>query len=299
MENIQAFEQIGLYSNEYSPFYNLNDGHHFVASSQPTLVEKLQTTLELDKLLEIYAKEAFRYVSFCGLSFSHDDNEIAVRGSVPGRHRLCFDIKVDNQSLGQLAYNINKELTKEQFDFLDKFHHQLRYPLRNAISFYQVKKMAIKDNLTGLGNRCYYDENIERMVQHANRHRSHFSLMVLDLDEFKQVNDTHGHQRGDEVLREFSDILNQSVRGSDRVFRLGGDEFVIILEGEQSEGMKTIAARIQHHVANSKLMVTNGVSTSIGCATFEPGETAQEIFERADKALYNAKNVGKNCTRIA
>jgi diguanylate cyclase (GGDEF)-like protein len=299
MDNLTTIEQMTHYNNNLSSVIALSSTTAPSSPEPSSLLEKLQVTLALPEMLTIFAQEAAKLINFCGLSFHYDNQEITTANSVPGRQRLSFNLSINNNPIGQLIYNINSNLTRQQLRWLDVLHNQVVYPFRNAISYNKVLKLALIDSLTSIGNRCHFDDMIERNIGHANRHESAFSLMVLDLDEFKQVNDSHGHQEGDEILKAFANILKASVRGNDMVFRLGGDEFTILLDCPKHKAADALAARIQHQVAANPIMGKYGVSTSIGCAHFEMGDSRDSLFARADEALYSAKALGKNCTQIA
>lgn len=155
------------------------------------------------------------------------------------------------------------------------------------------------DALTELPNRGSYDRAMVREYAHAMRTGSPLVVAVLDLDRFKQVNDTHGHAIGDHVLQAFAKILKEERRASDFVGRVGGEEFVIILPGTGIDGAQTFLERLRKSVADSlHVPVSNEilcVTVSIGVAQLQDGEDIATFFRRADEALYRAKNEGRNC----
>lgn len=299
MENVSSSDFLTTLNSEFSPLFGLTLTDGYSERLIVSLVEQLQTTLEIDQLLEIFSMEAAKTVRFCGLSLSFDNETIAVRGSVPGKHRISFNITVDNKILAQLSYGLTEGLSKSAIRHLEKLHSQLGYSLRNALAFHKVKRLALKDALTGLSNRGHFDDSLNQAMAHAKRKRSTFALMMLDLDNFKQANDTFGHQAGDYVIQEFAAILNRSIRGDDSAFRLGGDEFAIIACGNDDSEANVIAARIQHNVATNPIMIKHGVSTSIGFTFFDQNDSVSSLYTRTDSALYAAKDFGRNCTKTA
>lgn len=299
MENFPNSDFITNINSDLSPLFNLGFMEPINEPSSVSLVEQLQTTLEIEQLLEIFSMEAAKTLRFCGLNFQFGHQNIAVRGSSPGKHRICFNISVDNNMLGQLSYSLNHTLTKTDISRLETLHQALRFPLRNALEFYRVKKLALKDSLTGLSNRGHFDTCLHQAMLQGKRSQSTFALIMLDLDEFKQVNDNFGHQSGDEVIKAFADILRRSIRGEDNAFRLGGDEFAIIASGKEVGEANAITARIQHNVANCPIMVQYGVSSSIGFTLFNSDDSVSSLYTRADQALYAAKDFGRNCTKTA
>jgi diguanylate cyclase (GGDEF)-like protein len=169
----------------------------------------------------------------------------------------------------------------------------------------QLKLLAATDGLTGLPNKRAFEEALHRDLSRADREGSALSLIVLDLDEFKKVNDTHGHSVGDDVLRMSSSVLKRSLRTGDVAARYGGEELVVILPKTDAAGARVVAERLRSAIALSPVVAPAGsihVTASVGVATVHgPGcrETAARLFEAADGALYDAKRAGRNRVCVA
>ncbi len=262
------------------------------------LVAKLQKTLEVHKLINIFSLEVAKLVSFNGLQFHGIDGVVEMEGSKHSGQTVSFDLEVESERLGQLIYFSKQSLTKPLTDKLDRLHDMLVYPLRNALLFNRVKKLATKDALTGLSNRSHFDDYLNKKLERCRRHHRNFGLMMLDLDNFKQVNDNHGHLLGDEILVNFSNILSSSVRGTDTVFRFGGDEFAILIDDNNQTVSNIIATRIQQFVHSDNLLRQHAVTTSIGFTLAQSKDSDVTVVERADRALYQAKNAGRDCCKI-
>ncbi|WP_415889789.1 diguanylate cyclase [Neptuniibacter sp. SY11_33] len=157
-----------------------------------------------------------------------------------------------------------------------------------------LKEIALKDQLTGLYNRYYLLETAEQRLAHTERHSDPLSVMLLDLDYFKQVNDTHGHLVGDKVLREFGDLLGRICRKDDIPARFGGEEFVVLLGHCDLEAGVEKAEEVRERVEQLKPEGLD-ITVSIGVVQFYPGESIEQLLDRADKALYKAKDEGRNC----
>jgi diguanylate cyclase (GGDEF)-like protein len=299
VENIPASDFLTTLTNEFTPLFGLTLDDEYGQRHSVSLVEQLQTTLEIDQLLEIFSMEAAKTVRFCGLTLNFNNETIAVRGSMPGKHRMCFNITVDGTIQAQLSYGLTEGLGKNAIRHLEKLHKQFGYPLRNALSFYKVRRLALKDAMTGLSNRGHFDDCLNQAMLHAKRKRSTFALIMLDLDKFKLANDTFGHLSGDEVLKSFASIIRRSIRGDDNTFRIGGDEFAIIADGHDEEEANAIAARIRHNVANDPTMKKYGVSASIGFTFYKNEDSLSSLYMRTDNALYAAKDAGRNCCKTA
>lgn len=156
---------------------------------------------------------------------------------------------------------------------------------------------ALTDGLTGVQNRRYFDDALREYLVEFQRIERPISLMILDLDHFKQVNDTHGHDIGDVVLKAVANCLKDLTRHHDVVARLGGEEFAVVTPNMDAELLTTFAERIRKAIANLSIMSGNvrlRVTTSVGLAVWDRKETAEEFYRRADRQLYEAKRMGRN-----
>jgi two-component system, cell cycle response regulator len=163
----------------------------------------------------------------------------------------------------------------------------------------ELDRMSRTDALTGLYNRRHLEERLREYDSAAVRHGHALAVVMLDIDHFKRINDAEGHQGGDEVLREITRRFKQQVRGEDVVGRWGGEEFLIIVA--QTEGMDPLAERIRSAVADEPFVLGDHqrlVTISAGCAAGPPGDT-DELIRRADTALYQAKDAGRNRVVVA
>ena len=314
MENVHVLTQRSPHAGEFLPptadLYPSEAQHGLTH-----LVEQLQRTLELDKIIDIFSQEAAKITPFLGLQFHSVDGLVEIQGCQPAPCKLeqtnaeqtqfkrnndantAFELEVEGERLGQLIYFSQLPIKRTDLSKLSKLHRILIYPLRNALMFRRLKKLATRDALTGLNNRNAFDENLNRKLQQCRRHHRPFGLMLLDLDNFKQVNDQYGHKAGDKVLNEFSKILASAVRGTDTLYRFGGDEFAILVEDDQPNVCKIIANRIKTMVHEHRLLHQYTVTASMGFTQARAKDSEDSVFIRADKALYKAKSAGRNCYR--
>jgi two-component system cell cycle response regulator len=159
---------------------------------------------------------------------------------------------------------------------------------------------AITDGLTGLYNRRYMETHLTTLVEQATGRNKPLAALVLDIDYFKSINDTYGHDAGDDVLREFAIRVRKSIRGIDLACRYGGEEFVIVMPETDMAVATTVAERLRRRIATEPFPVEQGrssidVTISIGIAAIEGAEdTAATLLKRADQALYRAKRDGRN-----
>ncbi|MBL4618571.1 MAG: PleD family two-component system response regulator [Marinicaulis sp.] len=186
-----------------------------------------------------------------------------------------------------------------------RVHTQLRrkrYVDQLRSSFQASLEMAVTDQLTGLYNRRYLASHLSAMFERAQWTDRPLATMILDIDHFKKINDTYGHDAGDKVLKEFADCVARSVRGIDLACRYGGEEFLVAMPDTDMAFAAIVAERLRQEVAGKKFMINGGrdaieITVSIGIASTEnnPDEdSAQKLIKRADEALYEAKDGGRN-----
>jgi diguanylate cyclase (GGDEF)-like protein len=161
----------------------------------------------------------------------------------------------------------------------------------------ELARIANTDNLTGLANRRYLDEELSRLIARSERHGLPLSVLILDADRFKDVNDRHGHQAGDEALVALAARLSERLRAEDIVGRWGGEEFMVLAPDVDHGGAGTLAEALRARVAGRPIETSSGplpVTVSVGWAFRRPGESAADLLERADVGLYAAKRGGRN-----
>lgn len=205
---------------------------------------------------------------------------------------------VSKLGTAKLLYRLQRVLSPVEQAELEQIEILLSQPLFNAIAYSQMSEQAMFDSLTGLGNRHYFGQCIRTSLARAGRAHSPISLAVLDLDNFKQLNDSLGHKFGDRVLTQFGKLLKRGIRNADQAFRIGGDEFVVLVEGDLESAVR-MSERLLEMLANETLFHRHGIACSIGIAAWSAGVNQDQLFEQADRALYRAKAAGRNRYCIA
>ena len=216
----------------------------------------------------------------------------------PIRALYGFPIVIEREVAGVLliADTHPQVLDDRQVRMMMSIANQCGKALQQIVNFRTVKTQADRDGLTGLFNRRYFDELIEKMAGAALQINLPLSLILIDVDNFKEYNDTYGHPAGDQLLKTVAAIFTETVREDDIVARYGGEEFVVILWNTDNQLAMQIAGRIREAVARrSSGMLQNGVTISAGVATM-PDQAADHhrLIDCADKSLYHAKHMGKN-----
>jgi diguanylate cyclase (GGDEF)-like protein len=192
-----------------------------------------------------------------------------------------------------------RPLTDEKKNLLESFSDYIAIAVENALSHRKVQDLTITDDLTKLYNSRYLPVVLEREISRSRRYREELSLVFLDLDDFKQVNDRYGHMAGSQLLTEFGNFLYDRVRSSDVGIRYGGDEFVLILpKTSKRAALKFVQRTIEELRAHSFLHrqgLNLKCTASFGIASFpEDGETVDQIIAAADKAMYEVKRSSKD-----
>jgi len=209
-------------------------------------------------------------------------------------------LEIRDHLIGLMVYEKAPALLHQEILII--FSRQAALTIENARLFAKVEEMAIRDTLTGLYNRRYFHQILDYELNRAKRYHQSLSLIFIDLDHFKEINDQFGHSVGDQFLKQIAQKLSSLFRTTDLVARYAGDEFVAILPATAGEGAMILAKRIQEALGNYQIMVrgrTLQVSVSIGVDTYESSEGigGVTLIDRADKAMYEAKAHGRNCVR--
>ena len=262
----------------------------------------LQTTLDVDKLIEIFAHEIIKLINYDSISYSQTELGIQHNIGQPTSHSCTYRLVVSGDTLGELVITRRKKFTKAETALIENLLCGLVYPLRNALLYLKAIEAAHKDPLTGVNNRASMDEIIDREVNLSSRHQTPLSLLALDIDHFKKINDNYGHATGDCVIKAVAEAAKAAIRSSDMVFRYGGEEFLILLSNTDCEGATLLAERLRQKIEQTCIIcdgtqVSATVSIGITCLHAQ-GDSREGIFSRADAALYQAKAAGRNCCKF-
>lgn len=214
---------------------------------------------------------------------------------------ITIPIYIRDKAFGVFGvFSSRENLAKSETDFLSMFAGQIEMAVTVADLFEAIKKQAVTDGLTGLYNRRYFEEYLAKEVTRSQRNGQPFSIIGLDLDFLKKINDTYGHAYGDIAIKTVANVLKSNARSIDTAARMGGEEFNIILPGISSEGAMIAAERIRKTIAETPLDTIGHVTASVGVATFlENSDNIEELMELTDQAMYDSKMNGRNRVTLA
>lgn len=273
-----------------------------LAQLRQQLCLQLQTSLEPQRILGLFFREIQRLVPLDALSYEHKATDLRLEFGQRGHHSISYSLSHEGEHLGELVFRRNQRFSDQEQGHLESLLSALLFPMRNTLLYRAATQSALRDPLTDTGNRIAMDQTLQREIDMSRRHLQPLSLLMLDIDHFKRVNDNHGHSAGDEVLKAVAAAIKSQLRNVDMVFRFGGEEFLILLSNTGREAAALVGERLRF-ATQAKEYSADGKSVeltvSLGCSTLLPGESAESLLRRADSALYVAKREGRNRLAMA
>ena len=265
-----------------------------VAQLRQQLGMQLQTSLEPEHILALFFREIQRLVPLDALQYRHEASDLRLEYGHRGHHSVSYALSHEVEHLGELVFRRNQRFLEDELANLESLLATLLYRA--------ATRSALRDPLTETGNRIAMDQTLQREIDMARRHLQPLSLLMLDIDHFKHINDSHGHATGDKVLKAVAASIKSQLRNVDMVFRFGGEEFLILLSNTGRDAASMVgerlrqAAQAQDYWADDERIE---LTVSLGCSTLLAGESAESVLRRADNALYVAKREGRNRLAMA
>jgi len=265
--------------------------HHYDISSA------LQTTLEFNELIAIFSSKIDSMIPHSAYVYTNAEFGLEIKSGVFTKHSCSYALKVEQQQLGELTLMRNHRFSDAEIKSLETLLCCLIYPLKNATLFHQALRLAYTDPLTQTNNRMSFNDVLKREINLAVRHAKSLSIIFVDIDHFKAINDRYGHACGDVALASVAKRIKENLRSSDIVFRVGGEEFVNLLSDTDFDGAKVLAERIRKSIELHTLVYDMKViklTASFGVSMLRTDDTADTFVKRADNAMYKAKHNGRN-----
>jgi two-component system cell cycle response regulator len=312
--------EIGIESPEREALAEAGrDGHILMVDDRPALSDRIQNMLASEHSVDMErdptealfhaAEGSYDLVivsldleNFDGLRLCSQLRSLERTRNVP----ILAIAEADNNTrlVRALEIGVNDYLVRpfDKNEILARVRTQIRkrrYTERLRDNVQLSIEMAITDALTGLYNRRYMETHVGTLVDQANSRGKPLSVLILDIDYFKSINDTHGHDAGDDVLQDFAIRIRKSIRGIDLACRYGGEEFVVVMPETDMAVATMVAERLRRRIASEPFPIQKGarmieVTISIGIAALGPNDNAAAVIKRADQALYRAKRDGRN-----
>ena len=273
-----------------------------LAQLRQQLSMQLQTSLDAERILKLFFTSVQSLVPLNALTYQQPTADLRLELGERASHSAGYRLSHEGEYLGELVFRRQQRFSDEELGQLESLLASLLFPLRNALLYRAAVQSALRDPLTNTGNRIAMDQILQREIDLARRNQQPLSLLMLDLDHFKRINDNHGHSIGDEVLIDVAATLKSQLRNVDMVFRYGGEEFLVLLSGTCREAAAMVGERLRHAVQELQCLAQGRpieVSISLGCASLLAGESAESLVRRADSALYVAKREGRNRLSMA
>lgn len=261
----------------------------------------LQTTLEAERIVGYFFQEIQSAVAVDGLTYRHDIAGLEIEQGSRGKHRALYRLNTTDDYFGEIEFTRRRRFSEGELVKLESLLDLFVYPIRNALKYQDALRSALTDPLTGLGNRLSLSNALKRELELCRRYDQSLSVLLIDIDRFKSINDLFGHQTGDHVLQAVADITRRSVRDADSVYRLGGEEFLILMANTSLEDAELIGNRIRCNVTHCEVGPGSSpaLTISAGAAAYQKGMTADELIKAADQAMYKAKHNGRNQVVLA
>jgi len=277
-----------------------HDTQHRFASKVLALSGILQSTLEINELLALFAKEIRQFVEYDGLTYCFPSLKIDIRLGEQPANNCAYELVVAGDHLGDLNFFRRYPFEPGELEIIENLLAGLLYPLRNTLLYQRAVESASIDPLTGVRNRAAMDSTMKREIGLALRHKTPLSVILMDIDRFKSINDQYGHLYGDQALKAVAQCAEQSIRESDMIFRYGGEEFLILLTGTSLEGAQLLAERIRENIESMAPQTDKAIkmTVSLGVTNLIESDDISSLFQRMDGALYRAKDSGRNCVVI-
>jgi diguanylate cyclase (GGDEF)-like protein len=272
------------------------------------LSQILQLNLDPHKILQSFFTYIKNYFKITNLLYINSEHSIQLQLGpvisaikIHNKNLLSCELIYQEKTLGKISFSTKNKLNNHEVILLKNLVKVLILPIKNGLLYHNALIATRKDQLTKISNRLALYEDLQYHFSLAKRHHNNFSVLFVDIDYFKKINDKYGHLVGDQVLIHFADLLKSIIRKSDSIYRFGGEEFVVILDNTNQNGSISLAKKLIDYTRRYTIQLDQksdlklNITISVGVATKKNTDTETSLLNRADQALYAAKNKGRNC----
>jgi len=274
-----------------------------VSNLQETIFESLDIEFILHRLSENMCRMVpfgeIKFISKCGFQYEHTKNNNYFE------YQVEHDVVTKTGIIGKFIFYRKSKFSKDEEEALKKLSNIFRTPIKNAMVYNQAVLNATIDSLSNLKNRRCFDLELDEIIGISFRNESPVSILMIDIDHFKKVNDTYGHIHGDLVIKEIAKSLRDNLRVGDRIYRYGGEEFIAILPETSVVPTFILGKRLVSEINKIEIpyhKTTHKISISVGGTTVNESRKSvnikdfskEKFIEKADQALYEAKETGRN-----
>ena len=257
----------------------------------------LQTSLDLHETLAAFYQMLQKVIRCSGMEYRLPARDIRLALGTHRTHKANYNLLNGQYAVGEMTFFRGARFNDQELSTLEALLALLMQPLRNALLYRDALESSLRDSLTGVGNRAALELALQRELKLSQRSRRPMSLLIADMDAFKQINDRLGHAAGDHLLQKVAKTIKSALRDTDQVFRYGGEEFVVVLGNTGNAEATAIAERIRGQIEKLELTSEGGTvqaTLSIGVSTSVIDDDRDSLFKRGDTALYQAKRNGRN-----
>ncbi len=265
------------------------------------LMNRLHSELDFHQLMDTFVSEVRAVLECSGIEYSQRSNGLYYAGGVTGQHSSHYELRHAGEFLGEISFTRERAFHEHELVMIETMVGGLIRPLHNALKYQQAINFAQRDELTGLMNDSYYHNTIELEIKRAHRYKTPFSLLLIDLDDFRQINENYGRKTGDAVLIEIGERIKRATRGSDIIVRSNGDRFLVFMPNTSTVDASVVAERIRAFVVEESFAcrtVEIDLTMSIGVVTVSAEDTRHTLTERVERVMCRAKTLGKNRVHI-
>ena len=294
---VKAFSESPIFNKlkEFLSEKNI-DIHEYHLKYDPKMI----ITKAMEEKSILSSREYLETINTLLYDFKDEQKEIINKLGV-SKNIIAIPLYPSNNPFGvMMVFSPREDVTDKELNFLSLFANQVEMAITIANLFENLKKEAVTDSLTELYNRRYFNQALQKEAERAQRLHQPFSIISLDLDYLKKINDTYGHFFGDLAIRTIADILKKNARSIDIPARLGGEEFSVLLPGVDSSGAMIAAERIRAAIEAQELDTIGHITASVGVGTFpEHSIKLDELLDMTDQAMYKSKINGRNRVTLA